>query len=106
LQDQAEEILFKAYFIEGKNIDDIPTLAQLGKAIGLNANEVKNMLDSDQYASEVQQDIKEAQYLGLRSVPSFVFDRKALVAGAQDSQLFLEVLEKTFAEWRQEVTAK
>lgn len=106
LQDQAEEIIFKAYFTDGKNIDDIPTLVQFGTDLGLNANEVKNMLDSDQYASEVQQDIQEAQYLGLRSVPSFVFDRKALVAGAQDSQLFLEVLEKTFAEWQQEVTAK
>jgi predicted DsbA family dithiol-disulfide isomerase len=106
LQDQAEEVLFKAYFTEGKNIDDIPTLVQFGTDLGLDATEVKNMLDSHQYASEVQQDIKEAQYLGLRSVPSFVFDRKALVAGAQDSQLFLEVLEKTFAEWQREVTAK
>lgn len=106
LQDQAEEVLFKAYFSEGKNIDDIPTLVQFGTDLGLDATEVKNMLDSHQYAPEVQQDIEEAQYLGLRSVPSFVFDRKYLIAGAQDSQLFLEVLEKTFAEWQKVITAE
>lgn len=102
LQDPAEEVLFKAYFTDGKNIDDIPTLVELGKELGLDVNEVKTVLESDQYAAEVNQDITEAQYLGLRSVPSFVFDRKALVAGAQDSKLFLEVLEKTFAEWEKD----
>jgi predicted DsbA family dithiol-disulfide isomerase len=100
LQDQAEESLFKAYFTEGKNIDDIPTLIQLGKEIGLDTTEVKNTLESDRYADEVRQDIYEAKQAAVTSVPHFVFNTKMVVSGAQDSKTFLETLEKAFTEWQ------
>src|SRR5580765_1227921 len=35
VQDKMEERMFKAYFLEGKNIDDIPSLTELAKEIGL-----------------------------------------------------------------------
>jgi predicted DsbA family dithiol-disulfide isomerase len=100
LQDKAKESLLEAYFTDGRNIDDIPTLIALGKEIGLDSTEVRNGLESDQYADEVNQDIFEAKQQGVTSVPSFVFDKKLKVSGAQNSKIFLELLEKTFAEWR------
>ena len=100
LQDKAKESLLEAYFRDGRNIDDIPTLIALGGEIGLVSTEIKNGLESDQYADEVNQDIFEANQQGVTSVPSFVFDKKLTVSGAQNSKTFLEVLEKTFAEWR------
>jgi len=100
LQDKAKESLLEAYFTDGRNIDDIPTLIALGEEIGLDSTEVKNGLESDQYADEVNQDIFEAKQQGVTSVPSFVFDKKLTVSGAQNSKTFLELLEKTFAEWR------
>jgi len=102
LQDKAKESLLEAYFTDGRNIDDIPTLIALGGEIGLDSTEVKNGLESDQYADEVNQDIFEAKQQGVTSVPSFVFDKKLTVSGAQNSKTFLELLEKTFAEWRVE----
>ncbi len=102
LQDKAEERLFRAYFTEGKNIDDIPTLMQLGEEIGLDPIEVKNALQSNQYADEVQQDIYEGKQIGITSVPSYIFDGKTRVTGSQESNVFLETLEKVFAEWKQE----
>jgi predicted DsbA family dithiol-disulfide isomerase len=102
LQGQAEERLYKAYFTEGRNIDDIPTLIQLGKEIGLAPREIKNALESDQFADEVRQDIRAGKQLGVTSVPHFIFDRKAKMSGAQDSKVFLAILEKTFAEWQLE----
>jgi protein disulfide-isomerase len=101
LQLQAEEELFKAYFTDGKNIDDMETLVQLGQKIGLDATETKKVLESNQYENEVNQDIYEAQQIGVRGVPFFVFDRKVAVSGAQDTTVFLETLEKTFAQWHQ-----
>ena len=100
LQDKAKESLLEAYFTDGRNIDDIPTLIALGEEIGLDSTEVKNVLESDQYADEVNQDIFEAKQQGVTSVPTFVFDKKLKVSGAQNSKTFLELLEKTFAEWR------
>ena len=100
LQDLAEEALFKAYFTDGKNTDDLDTLIALGQTIGLDPDEIKTVLESDQYANEVRHDIFEAQQIGVRGVPFFVFDRKLAVSGAQESSAFTEVLEKTFTEWQ------
>ncbi len=100
LQDKAEEILFSAYFTDGKNIDDVNTLLQIANEIGLDTIEAQKVLESNQYADEVNQDIAEASQLGARGVPFFVMDRKLAVSGAQDSKAFLETLQKAFAEWR------
>lgn len=100
LQNEAEERLFAAYFTEGKNTDDIPTLIQIGNEIGLDAKEVKELLEGNKYAEEVEADIYEAHQIGVRGVPFFVFDRKYAVSGAQESQAFLSTLEKSFGEWK------
>ena len=100
LQDAAEERLFKAYFTDGLNFDDIPTLVELGVEIGLDAAEVKTALEGDAFTEDVRQDIYEAYQLGVRGVPFFVFDRKMAVSGAQESEIFLETLQRSFADWR------
>lgn len=101
-QDLAEEMLFKAYFTDGLNIDDIETLVKLGTTIGLDAESVRTMLQNGTFANDVRQDIYESQQLGVRGVPFFVFDRKYAVSGAQASEVFQQVIEKSFTEWRQE----
>lgn len=102
LQEEAEEQLFKAYFTDGKNSDDPQTLMRIGSEIGLDPAEVKQVLESNQYAGEVRQDVAEAHELGIRGVPFFLVDRKYAVSGAQDSKVFLETLEKAFTAWRKE----
>lgn len=102
LGDQAEERLFHAFFTEAKNIADLDTLTQLGKEIGLDETELKTAFTDEKYAFFIKQDIHEAQQIGVQGVPFFVLDRKYAVSGAQPPQLFLESLEKSFAEWRKE----
>lgn len=102
LGDAAEEALFNAYFTDGKNIDDKETLIGLGVSIGLDAEEIKQMLDTDTYAGDVKHDIAEAQYLGIQGVPFFVMNRKYGVSGAQSVPVFTQTLERSFTEWQQE----
>src|SRR6202012_401117 len=102
LGEAAEEALFKAYFTEGKNIDDKDTLIELGVSIGLNIDEVIQTLNSHDFADAVKHDIDEAQHLGIRGVPFFVMNNKSGVSGAQAVPVFSETLEKSFAEWQQE----
>jgi len=101
-QNEAEEQLFKAYFTDGKNTDDLATLIQLGTEIGLNPTSLKTALETNLYAEDVKADIHEARQIGVRGVPFFVFNRKYAVSGAQESAVFLQTLEKSFAEWRKE----
>ncbi|OON67713.1 DsbA family protein [Hymenobacter sp. CRA2] len=98
-QDAAEERLFAAYFTEGLNIDDADTLTRLGTDIGLDADAVRTMLASDQYAQEVRVDEYHARQIGVRGVPYFVFNDKYAVSGAQPAELFQEVLEKVWDEF-------
>lgn len=97
-QNDLEEKLFLAYFTEGKNTADHSTLLQIGKDLGMDEQEITSVLNSDTYANEVEQDIMEAQQVGVRGVPFFVLDRKYAVSGAQESETFLGALSKAYEE--------
>lgn len=101
-QNEAEEKLFFAYFTEGKNIDDFNVLIQLGADLGLDALKLRTALEKETYADDVRADVDEASQLGITGVPFFVFNRKYAISGAQDSEAFLNTLDKSFAEWRKE----
>jgi predicted DsbA family dithiol-disulfide isomerase len=102
LGDEAEERLFKAYFTEGRNMCDANTLLQLAKDIGLNEAEAKEVIIGDAYAREVKQDIQTASQIGVTGVPFFVFNRKYGVSGAQPASTFVNVLQRSFDEWKKE----
>lgn len=101
-QDQAEELLFYAYFTDGKNLEDLETLLQLGDKIGLDKAALKHALLNKSFTADIELDLYEAQQIGVRGVPFFVFDGKYAVSGAQASAVFLQTLEQSFAQWRQE----
>lgn len=101
-QNDLEEKLFAAYFTEGKNTADADTLIQIGAEAGLNPEEVASLLAGNQFATEVQQDITQAQQLGVRGVPFFVLDRKYAVSGAQEADTFLQALTRAYDEHQRE----
>ena len=101
LGDQAEERLFVAYFTEGRDFGDSAELVKLGTDIGLTEKEVNDALTNDIYAKKVRQDIYEAQTIGIRAVPSFIFNRRYAVTGAQPPHVFLQTLEKSYEEWKE-----
>lgn len=94
LGDAMEETFFKAYFTEGRNLNDEETLAELCISIGLNSGDVNEVLENDAlFVTEVKNDISEAQQIGVRGVPFFVFDRKYAVSGAQPIKHFEETIQ-------------
>ena len=97
-QNELEEKLFQAYFTDGKNTADHSTLLQIGKELGIVENEINEVLNNTTYSNEVEQDIIEAQQIGVRGVPFFVLDRKYAVSGAQESETFLGALTKAYSE--------
>lgn len=102
LGDKAEELLFKSYFTDGKNIADHQTLVELGVEMGLDEQEVTQVLEHDTYTNEVHQDVNEAARLGVRGVPFFVFDRKYAISGAQAPEVFEQTLQGAYDEWKNE----
>ncbi len=94
--------LFKAHFTMGKNIEDKAVLKDLAIRVGLAKESVEQLLDSDDFAYAVQQDIMAARNIGVQGVPFFVFNQKYALSGAQPVSTFEDVLEKSFREWRKD----
>jgi len=95
---ELEELLFKAYLTDGKNVNDSQTLTDLAKEVGLAETEIENVLLSDLYAADVKKDIETAQQIGVQGVPFFVFDNKYAISGAQHVETFVKTLEKVWEE--------
>lgn len=102
LGDETKEQLLHAYFSGGENIGSDDVLISIGKEVGLDANEVKDSLYSDDFRRAVNADIQEAQNLGVTGVPFFVLDRKYGISGAQPIEHMLATLEKAYSEWNEE----
>lgn len=102
LGDLLEENLFYANFTEGKDFSDTNILKEIALNTGLTAEDVDKALSDQVYADKVTQDIQRAREIGVGGVPFFVFDNKYAVSGAQPSEAFLQVLEKSHSEWQSE----
>lgn len=102
LGDAAKEVLLKAYFTEGKNIDDSNILIEIGTSIGLKKKEIAAMLSSDAYTKEVREDEATANKIGINGVPFFVLNNKYGVSGAQAPEMFAQALKQAWAEYEKD----
>lgn len=84
--------LLKAYFTEGKNIDDIQVLQELAQEVGLKTDHLDLAILGGKHSRAFTQDLQEAQELGLRGVPYFIFDRKVAIHGAREVEAFEQAL--------------
>jgi predicted DsbA family dithiol-disulfide isomerase len=88
----AEE-LFYAYFVEGLDIADISVLAVIAAENGLDSDSVTEFLHSDDARNTVFEENARIHRLGINGVPSFVFDERNIVSGAQEVQTLVHILD-------------
>lgn len=98
LGNELKELLFKAYLTDGENVDDLKTLSKLAQEVGLSRSTVEEVLHTNAFGKEVQDDIEMAHKIGVQGVPFFVFDNKYAVSGAQHEDTFVKTLEKVWEE--------
>jgi predicted DsbA family dithiol-disulfide isomerase len=101
----AIELLFEAYFTEGRNVADHATLLSVAERAGLDREAAEEMLRSDAHAGEVEADGLEASRLGARGVPFFVINRRYGISGAQPAQVFLDALRRAWQDEHPVVSA-
>ncbi len=91
------ERLFAAYFTEGRPLATVEDLTVLAAEIGMEAETVRAWLSGDGGREAVDESLEFAARNGLSGVPTFVFDREFAVAGAQNSDALVEMLERRLA---------
>lgn len=98
-QSEAKEKLFKAYFLDGKNIDDVGTLSAIASELSLDIAAWHEAFKNKTFTQAVLADMQEANKMQISGVPYFVFDRKYAISGAQDDTVFTNTLAKAFQEF-------
>ena len=83
------EALFRAYFVDNKNIGQIDTLVDIASSVGLSAAAARQVLETRQFQTAVDADWQRSRAFGITGVPTFVANGRGVV-GAQP----YEVLEQ------------
>jgi predicted DsbA family dithiol-disulfide isomerase len=83
-------LLYKAHFSDGKDVSDYKVLTALASEVGIDA---ERYLASGQGEVEVRAEIDEARGGGISAVPTFIFDNKYMVEGAQSPEGFVQAFD-------------
>ncbi|KJS14013.1 MAG: DSBA oxidoreductase [Hoeflea sp. BRH_c9] len=97
-QDRMVELLFKAYFEDGKNIGDDQVLMEAAEQVGLERPVVERLLAGDADRDIVSGEIEQARQMGVTGVPCFIIDMKYAVVGAQPAEALADAMRKVAIE--------
>lgn len=93
-QSALKERLLQAYFTDGLDVGDPDTVARCANDVGLDGATLRTWLDGDGGKTEVAADLRAAADREIDAVPSFVINGRFLVPGAQDPEVFVNVIER------------
>lgn len=97
-QNEFKESLLRAYFTDGKDVGNIATVLECAKQVGLNTVALQEFLESNEGFTEVQKDFQAAIDMEITGVPCFVIDGRYMIPGAQDVDVFEQVLERVLSK--------
>jgi predicted DsbA family dithiol-disulfide isomerase len=91
--------LFRAYFVDDRDLDDLDVLAAIGAAVGLDANDLRASITRKDYTEDVIAQEQLAAQLGITAVPTIIIGE----VGVQGAQPF-HVLERVYEEAKRRAT--
>jgi predicted DsbA family dithiol-disulfide isomerase len=92
VQHELKERLLRAYFVDGLHVGDPEVLRDLGAEVGLDPAEVERFLAGHDGVHEVHEQMARATELGITGVPTFVVGGRFSIPGAQEPDVFVNVL--------------
>ncbi|MGA1362361.1 MAG: DsbA family protein [Ilumatobacteraceae bacterium] len=93
-QTALKERLLRAYFTDGLDVGDPDVVARCATDTGLDGAALREWLDGDGGRDAVAADLRAAADREIDAVPSFVIDGRYLIPGAQDIEVFVNVIER------------
>jgi predicted DsbA family dithiol-disulfide isomerase len=93
------DALYKAYFVDARNIGDPEILVELAASVGLSPEEARVVLAERRFKDAVDTDWAKSHRYGVTGVPTFVAGRHGVV-GAQPYEVLEQLLDKAGAKRR------
>lgn len=87
------DAIFRAYFVDGKNIGDKDVLAELAESVGLSREAALEVLEKRTFKDAVDADWDKSRKYGVTGVPTFVADGRGVV-GAQPYEALVELVKQ------------
>lgn len=87
------DALFRAYFVDAKNIGDADTLVEIAKAVGLPEAGAREVLEKRSFKDAVDADWAKSRQYGVTGVPTFVANNRGVV-GAQPYEALVELVKQ------------
>jgi predicted DsbA family dithiol-disulfide isomerase len=84
--------LFRRVYAEGQDPSKWPVLRSTAEEVGLNANEMQELVESQRYTQHVEEQVRWAQQIGVTGVPTYVINDRYAVVGAQPYKVFKNAL--------------
>jgi len=100
-QDKANEMaeaLFKALFTDHRDINQKDVLLDIAASVDMDANIIGDLYARGADEASIMTEINEVSRAGIRSVPSYIYQGKYLVQGAQPAESHIEIIERLAAE--------
>jgi len=104
-QQQVVDLLFKAYFEDGKNIGDDAVLMEIAEQAGLEMPVIERLLAGDADRDTVAAEIDQARQMGVTGVPCFIIDMQYAVVGAQSGEALADAMRKVVQEKARQAAA-
>ena len=97
-QTEMVERLFMAYWSEGKDVGDRDVLAQCAGEAGINAQQIRELLDTTQDVEETNAEIQHATNIGVTGVPTFILGQSYALVGAQSPEVLADAINRVVKE--------
>ena len=91
LGDAFRTAVYRAYFVDGRNIAKPAELVDIVAGLGLSSEKALQVLDNQTYASAVDADWQRARNLNVNSVPTHRYENRTLV-GFQEYSAFRRLI--------------
>ncbi|WPZ24579.1 DsbA family oxidoreductase [Sulfitobacter pontiacus] len=91
-QTAAVSALFKAYFVDARDIGDAEVLADIADGIEMDASVVTRLLATDEDMEDIRKRDAHSREMGINSAPTFIVGGRHAVPGAQPPELWKKVL--------------
>lgn len=93
------DALYRAYFVDTRNIADPEILIEIARSVGLPEEEARAVLAERRFKDAVDADWAKSHAYGVTGVPTFVAARYGVV-GAQPYEVLVQLVEKAGASRR------
>ncbi len=101
--DECHNLIFHAYFLEGKNIEDQTVLLKIIDDLGLSTDELKQKWKEEIYYPIIRASIRELHSVGITAVPAFFIgnETQRILVGVHPQEQLENVIQKAQLDLRQ-----